>query len=199
MEGTEYNRRARHLRQIAAVMLCVFTAALATGCGGQPRQDKDAPTGNWEVTVLDWQFAEKQPLGEPQDFVLKVRNSDTRAIPQLIVTIGGLRETVYQPGAATDVRPIWMLKEPDYANVTPYNAKLSQSFNLGKLEPGETATYTVNLTPLRRGRHEVTYRLSPALFGENKVVNASDGSLAADTREVVIDPTPVFDDDFFED
>lgn len=172
---------------------------LLAGCGGSERQDEGAPSGTWEVTVLDWKFAETQPLGEPQDFVLKVRNDDTRAIPQLIVTIGGMRTIVYQPGAATDIRPIWLLKEPDYANVTPYNAKLSSSFNLGKLEPGETATYTVNLTPLRRGKHTVSYRLSPALFGENKVVNASDGSLATAEREVVIDPTPVFDDDFFND
>ncbi len=179
-------------------LLSVFALVLS-GCGDEKSQSANAPSGTWKVTVVDWKFAKDQPLGQPQDFTVVVRNDDSRQIPQLILTISGLKTVVYQPGAASAVRPIWLPKEVAYANITPYNSTLSTSYNLGPLDPDETATYTVNLTPLRRGSHEVGYRLAPDLFGDNKIVNAADGSDAAETRTVAINPTPVFDEEIFKD
>lgn len=181
---------------IALVALCML---VASGCGGGASQNSGAPEGTWKVTVVDWKFAKLQPLGTPEEFVIQVRNDDTRQIPSLILTVSGLKTVVYQPNAASDVRPIWLLKEADYAHFTPYNSPTSTSFNLGPLDAGDTATYAVTLTPLRRGSHEVGYRLAPALFGDNSIVNAADGSKAEATRTVVIDPTPVMDQSIFKD
>lgn len=178
--------------------LTVVVAMMLAGCGSE-RQDADAPTGKWEVSVLEWKFAKNQPLGTPQDFQIKVRNEDTRTIPSLILTISGLKTIVYQPGAASNVRPIWLPKDADYANVTPYNSPLNTSYNLGALDPGAIKTYTLSLTPLRRGSHEVGYRLAPSLFGDGTIVNADDGTEAKETRTVAIDPTPVFDEKTFKD
>lgn len=198
MEGPEHIRRAGTPLRLAMLALTLTVAMMLAGCGGS-RQDADAPSGKWEVSVLEWKFAKKQPLGTPQNFELKVRNEDSRAIPELILTISGLKTVVYQPGAASDVRPIWLPKDVDYGVVTPYNSPLQMSFNLGPLDPGAIETYTLNLTPLRRGSHEVGYRLSPSLFGDGTIVNADDGSEAAATRTVAIDPTPVFDEKTFKD
>lgn len=184
------------MRAVVGVIVAMLALTLA-GCGAEP-QDADAPTGTWKVTVLDWEFAVHQPLGTPQPFVIKIRNDDSRTIPNLIVNVAGLSAVVYQPNAASNIRPIWMTQDVDFAHVTPYNSKLSQSFNLGPIEAGETTTYAVVLTPLRRGDHEVSYRLSPDLFGDGRVVNASDGMDAAESRTVAIDPTPVFDRSFFD-
>lgn len=185
--------------RVIALTVALVLAFAVSGCGGGDRQDADAPTGTWKVTVLDWDFPKLQALGTPQNFVLRVRNDDTRAIPDLVVTIEGLKTFVKQPGGASLVRPIWLTSEVNYANATPYNSPLAQSFNLGPLEPNETSVYTVNLTPLRRGEHEVSYRLAPSLFGDNKIVNAADDTPATDSRIVAIDPTPEFDDSLFED
>ncbi|MFT4048726.1 MAG: hypothetical protein QM648_02705 [Solirubrobacterales bacterium] len=183
----------------AALALAVVFALFLSGCGGGERQDANAPSGSWKVTVLDWKFAVHQSLGTPQPFTIQVRNDDTRTIPNLIITIEGLKTLVYQPGAASAVRPIWLTQDVDYANSTPYNSTLGQSFNMGPVEPGDTVTYNVMLTPLRRGEHEVSYQLHPDLFGDGTVVNASDGMNASETRTVAIDPTPVFDEKLFED
>lgn len=179
-------------------MALALTLALG-GCGGGERQDANAPSGTWKVSVLEWHFPKDQPLGTPQNFTIKVRNDDSKTIPQLILTIDGLKRVVYQPGAASDVRPNWLPKDVQYATVTPYNSPLALSYDLGALDPGAVRTYTINLSPLRRGTHKVGYRLAPALFGDNKIVNSSDGSDATATREVTINPTPVFDEKTFKD
>lgn len=199
VEESEHTYGGGKPRRIAAMALALVAALALTACGSEPRQDAGAAEGTWKVTVLDWKFPERQALGTPQDFVLKVRNDDTRKIPQLIVTIGGLRTFVKQPGAAIRVRPIWLTREVDFADITPYNSPLQQSFNLGPLEPGATKTYSVVLAPLRRGEHEVTYSLAPDLFGDNKIVNADDETPAKDSRIIAIDPTPEFDRELFED
>lgn len=203
VEETEHISAAPSLGGVGPVRVIALVALVLafalSGCGGGPRQDKDAASGTWKVTVLGWKFAKTQPLGKPQDFVLRVRNDDTRTIPDLIVTIRGIKTFVQQPGAASTIRPIWLTQDVNYANTTPYNSPLAQSFNMGPLEAGQTSTYSVTLTPLRRGEHRVGYTLAPALFGDNKIVNAADDTPAADTRMIAIDPTPVFDEKLFKD
>jgi hypothetical protein len=149
------------------------------------------------VLVEEWKFPKRQFLGTPTNFTLRVRNTDTRDIPQLIVTIDGLRTEVKQVGAASEVRPIWLTQEVDYANVTPYNSALASSYNLGTLAAGDVKTYTVKLTPLRRGNHKVSYALAGDLFGKAEIVDPDDAP-AEDSRTVAIDPTPQFDDKFFD-
>jgi hypothetical protein len=181
--------------------LVLLLAVLVAGCGGGgQRQDAGAPSGTWRVAVEQWKFPKRQYLGTPTQFKLSIRNTDRREIPQLIVTIGGLSTRVVQPNAASTIRPVWLPpKEPNYANVTPYNSPLARSYNLGPVAPGELKSFSVELTPLRRGSHTVTYKLSPDLFGDNRAVNSADGGPASDSRVIAIDPTPQFDKSFFAD
>lgn len=198
MEESEQISAWRKPARALVVALLVAIAIPLAGCGGGEPQDANAPSGSWSVVVEEWKFPKRQFLGTPTDFVLKVRNTDTTAIPQLIVTVEGLRMRVKQVGAASEIRPIWLTSEVDYAQTTPYNSALASSFNLGPLEAGAVKTYRLDLTPLRRGTHEVGYKLAGDLFGKAEIVNGDDEP-AADTRTVAIDPTPQFDDKFFDD
>lgn len=208
VEGSDHiqRARARPLRALPApashlvlyLVLCLTLGLALAGCGGKT-QATNAPSGTWKATVLDWKFPKVQPLGTPQIFTIQIRNDDTRAIPDLVVTVSGLRMYVDQPGAASEVRPIWLTKDVDFGGITPYNSALEQSFSLGEVKPGDVATYAVNLTPARRGAHEVGYRLAPALVGNNQIVNADDGTASAQTRRVLIDPAPVIDRSIFKD
>ena len=102
---------------------------------------------------------------------------------------------VKQVGAASEVRPIWLTSDVNYADVTPYNSALASSFNLGPLAPARPRP-----TPSRSRRCAAAATKSatrwPAdLFGDAKIVNGDDNTPAADTRTVAIDPTPQFDDE----
>jgi hypothetical protein len=194
--------RARTLSagRVATPFLALFASLLLalalTGCGGTP-QDKDAPTGTWQASVTEWKFPKEQALGTPVEFVLKIRNDDTRTIPQLVVTIRGLKTRVQQPDAGSKIRPIWLPDEVNYADVTPYNAALASTYNLGSLAAGAIKTYRLPLTPLRRGEHEVGYTLAAGLYGGAKI-ESEDGDPVAASRIVAIDPTPQFDQKFFD-
>lgn len=182
----------------ATLLLAVVFSVLAlTGCGGDERQDVDAPTGTWTVEVINWKFPERQPLGRPVNFVLTVRNDDQRDIPSLILTIAGMKQFVEQGNAATTTRPVWIPNEINYADVTPYNSALAQSFDLGPLPAGDFKRYVLPLTPLRRGEHRIGYSLNAGLYGDARIVNA-DETPAADTRIIAIDPTPDFDRSVFD-
>lgn len=180
-----------HVRAAALALICLALGLFLSGCGGA-RQDTNAPSGTWKVNVLRWKFPPRQPLGTPVNFALRIRNADSREIPQLILTVYGLQTLIYQPGAASTVRPIWLPDDVKFAEVTPYNSKLAKSYNLGPLAAGATKQYSIPLTPLRRGTHNVGYKLSPDLFGDGKLVFAVRGGQAEATRSVVIDPTPTF-------
>jgi hypothetical protein len=199
VEGTEQNYAAR--RRVGALLVALaLMAALATsGCGAGKRQDADAKSGTWKVVIEQWKFPKTQYLGTPTSFTLKVRNVDTAAIPQLILTIDGLKTRVKQTGAASQIRPIWLISEDNYAQFTSYNSALATSYNLGQLDAGDVKTYTVKLTPLRRGSHKVSYELAGDLYGKAKVVDNATDEPAADSRTIAIDPTPQFDDSFFKD
>ena len=178
------------LRAAALALICLALGLLLAGCGGT-RQDANAPSGTWKVNVV-WTFPARQPLGTPVKFTLHVHNADSRTIPQLILTVNGLQTNVYQPGAASTVRPIWLPDDVKFAETTPYNSKLATSYNLGPLAAGVTKTYSIPLTPLRRGTHIVGYSLAPDLFGDGKVVFAVRGGKAEAERSIFIDPTPTF-------
>ncbi|MGB0889302.1 MAG: hypothetical protein ACPGWS_03370 [Solirubrobacterales bacterium] len=190
------NGRAR--MPLAATFLLLLCSLLIAGCGGDEAQDADAPTGTWTVEVVDWNFPKVQPLGRPVDFEIVVRNDDERDIPQLILTIAGMRQFVEQRGAATITRPVWIPNDVNYANVTPYDSALAQSFNLGPLVAGETKEFKLPLTPLRRGKHRIGYSLAGDLYGSTKLLTA-ENTPAASTRIVAIDPTPDFDSSIFDD
>jgi hypothetical protein len=179
-------------------VLVTLLAIPLAGCGSSQRQDANAPSGTWSVIVEEWKFPKRQYLGTPTDFTMRIRNTDTRDVPQLIVTIDGLRTVVKQVGAASEVRPIWLTQDVNYANVTPYNSAVATSYNLGPLAAGDVKTYTVKLTPLRRGDHKVSYTLAGDLYGKAKLVDENNDP-ATDSRTVAIDPTPQFDKSFFED
>lgn len=196
--GAQRARERFLTRLVVGPLLLVMLATMLAGCGSGTRQDEDAATGEWTVKVLRWNFPKRQPLGRPQNFGLLVRNTDTRDIPQLVVTIAGLKEFVRQPGAATNTRPVWIPNDVRYDDVTPNNSALAMSFNLGPLAAGKIRRYSLKLTPLRRGKHRVGYTLSGNLTGGAKLVT-EDGAPAASSRVVAIDPTPDFDESIFKD
>jgi len=141
------------------------TAALAAaalgGCGGgDKRQDADEPKGSWKVTA-DAQFPSQQKLAKQVALRIRVRNDDSRAIPNVAVTVDGLSRRSEQPGLADPNRPVWIVDDPPRGGVTAY----TNTWALGRVRPGDTKEFVWRVTPVVPGDHQVRYRVSAGLDG----------------------------------
>ena len=111
-------------------LICGALAALVlAGCGGGARQDASEPTGNFPVAVTTATFPGSQRLSEHTHLVLAVRNTGSKTIPNVAVTIcnvtcsypappgegtdaAAFANDRQQTGLANPSRPIWVVDRP---------------------------------------------------------------------------------------
>jgi hypothetical protein len=161
--------------------LAAALAALA-GCGGDGRRD-DAG-GTYDVVVEQARFALRQHLAERSSFVLRVRNSGDRAIPNLVVTLTG-----FSDGSGADRsaprRDLWIVDEPPRDTTT----SIDDTWAAGELAAGATRTLRWVVTPVVAGTHELRYAVAPGLAGSARVRSAG-GAAARDTLTVRVADRP---------
>jgi hypothetical protein len=184
-------RSARSSGSVAAVVALISLA----GCGGGARQDANEPTGNFTVDVPVATFPAAQRLAERTHLVIAVRNTGTKTIPNIAVTIlnptgGGVAAQAFgqliadnAPGLASRSRPIWIINRPPGpcrfsctaggpgGAVTAY----TNTWALGALKPGHTAKFDWGVTAVKAGTHVVEYRVAAGLNGKAKAVLAGGG------------------------
>ena len=153
----------------SATAFCALGALLVSGCGGgAERQDEDEPRGEWKVGV-DASFPEQQRLAEQVALRLTVRNTDSRPIPNVAVTVDGFSRRSEQPGLADPSRPVWIIDDGPRGGVTAY----TNTWALGRVPAGQSKEFVWRVTPVKAGRFEVKYRVAAGLDG--KAVAVSDG------------------------
>ncbi|HEX8082978.1 MAG TPA: hypothetical protein VF529_01730 [Solirubrobacteraceae bacterium] len=163
-----------------------FAALAIAGCGGGgERQDEDEPSGNFSVDVVSAQFPEQQRLAEQVALRLRVRNADSKTIPNLAVTVEGFSRRSEQPGLADPSRPVWIIDEAPRGGVTAY----TNTWALGKVKAGETKEFVWQVTPVKAGRYEVKYRVAAGLDGKAKAVLAG-GDRPAGSFDVQVSREP---------
>jgi hypothetical protein len=164
---------------------CVL-GLVATGCGGGARQDKNEPSGSFPVSVTTATFPKHQSLAQKSRMTIAVRNSGTKAIPNVAVTVTAAGEgTAAQafaevsnaPGCAINSpahgpvcqladrsRPVWVVDKGPGGGVSAY----SNTWALGRLLAGRTTTFTWDVTAVVPGTHKLTYRVAAGLNGKAK-------------------------------
>jgi hypothetical protein len=192
-----------------------LAAALSlSACGGGTRQDASEPNGNFTVSVPTATFPASQRLAQRSHLVIAVRNDSSKTIPNVAVTIcnvtcsypappgqgssaGAFARDLNQPNLANPSRPIWVVDQPPgeciYSclsggpggAVTAY----SNTWALGPLRPGATATFNWAVTAVKPGRHTVAWEVAAGLNGNAKAV-LSDGSTPRGTFAVTINNAP---------
>ena len=146
-------------------MTAVSTCALAlAACGGGERQDENEPEGNFVVDVTEAKFPEKQALARQEKLTLRVRNADTKPIPNVAVTVDGFSRDTEQAGVADPDRPVWIIDNGPKGGTTAYVG----TWALGALRPGEEKEFTWRVTAVEPGSHKVSYRVSAGLDGKAK-------------------------------
>ncbi len=198
-------------------MIGVLGASLAlAACGGGSRQDASEPNGNFpvQVSTATWQL--KQRLAEHTSLTITVRNAGNHTIPNIAVTIcnvtcnysrhqpagigtsvAAFAEYLNMPYLANHSRPVWVIDQPpgfcgySCQNGGPGGAvtAYSNTWALGALRPGQSATFRWGLTAVEPGRHVVAYQIAAGLNGKAKAVTPA-GGVPSGAFPVFVTPVP---------
>ena len=171
-------------RVTAAAAATTFACALAA-CGGGERQDADEPEGTYVVDVESAKFPEDQSLARQERLTVRVKNADTKEIPNVAVTVDGFSRETEQAGVADPERPVWIIDNGPRGGTTAYVG----TWSLGKLAPGQTKTFTWRVTPVVPGSHKVTYRVAAGLDGKAKA-QLQGGGVPEGEFDVRVDDEP---------
>jgi hypothetical protein len=163
---------------------CAIGAALAVaGCGGGERQDADEPSGTFKVAVVRASFPAKQHLAKSERFVITVRNTGSRAVPDLAVTLDSFASRSEQAGLADPSRAVWIIDDGPRGGDTAY----TNTWALGRLAPGQTRRFVWKVTAVQAGTHTVKWQIAAGLNGKAKATlagnRAPSGSITVDVSD----------------
>jgi hypothetical protein len=158
-------------------------AALAVaGCGGGERQDAAEPSGTFEVDVVSATFPTKQHLAQRERFVIAVRNSGQKTVPNVAVTVSSFAERE-QAGLADSQRAVWIIDDSPRGGQTAY----TNTWALGRLAPGQTRRFVWRVTAVQSGTHTVKWQVAAGLNGKAKATlsgnRAPAGSVTVDVSD----------------
>jgi hypothetical protein len=204
--------------RICGIPGALAVALTLTACGGGQLQSANEPNGKFKVSVTS-SFPATQRLSEATKFIVKVTNVDTHAIPDVAVTIcnvtcGASSKDLQRgwgtsvqafsykldmPGLASDSRPVWVVDQAPNPNGCQYSCQqggpggavtaYSNTWALGRLAPGKSATFDWHVTAIRPGNYTVAWQVAAGLNGK-ALARTSSGGVPQGTFKVKIANAP---------
>jgi hypothetical protein len=164
---------------------------LLSACGSGARQDASEPSGHYSVEVPAATFPASQTLSQHTQMVIAVRNAGSKTIPDVAITITDAKygttaqafgqrvdtpTTVTNSGLASASRAVWVVDQGPAARGCGYSCAsggagggvtaYSNTWALGRLAPGQTATFKWNVTAVTTGTHVINYVVAAGLNGK---------------------------------
>jgi hypothetical protein len=175
--------------------MAVLATVLVTGCGSGPRQDADEPSGSYKLEVAAAKFPASQSIAQDSRMIVTVRNDDTKAAPNVAVTVEtepskagqgtvAFGQRVNDSRLSDNERPVWIVNEGPPGG----DSAATNTWALGRLGPGETKTFAWKVTAVEPGTYTLRYRISPGLAGKAKLAA---GGRTDGLFKVTIDDKPV--------
>jgi hypothetical protein len=175
--------------------MLVVTTVLLAGCGSGPRQDADEPSGSYKLEVAAARFPASQSIAQDSRMIVTVRNDDTKAAPNVAVTVEtdpskagqgtvAFGQRVDDSRLSDNERPVWIVNEGPPGG----DSAATNTWALGRLGAGETKTFTWKVTAVEAGSYTLRYRISPGLAGKAKLAS---GGRTDGLFKVTIDDKPV--------
>ena len=182
-------------RRIAALAVSIVGASALAGCGSQvvkgDPQDRAEPSGNFPVRVTSATFPKAQNLAKDSSMQIVVENAGSKRIPDINVTVkcgrglgGSFMTATDQSDVADPERPQFVVNKiptrTERVNPPLDPAPLERSsafvdtYPLGPLEPGHTATFRWDVTAVKAGPYRLCWRVNAGLYGKAKAVPSGD-------------------------
>jgi hypothetical protein len=152
-------------------MLAVGTVMSALGLGacGAKQQDASEPSGNFDVSVVKSSFPAKQHLSQAETMSIAVKNTGTKTVPDLAVTVDSFAAKSEEPDLADPSRAVWIVDKSPVGGDSAY----VNTWTLGRLRPGQTRRFTWQVTAVKPGTHTIKWRVAAGLNG--KALARTDG------------------------
>ncbi len=157
------------------------SALLASGCGGGARQDVHEAARTYDMKIVSARFPARQAVARPTSLELKVRNTGSRTVPTVAVTLDSLAYTEHFAELAANKRPVWVVERGPGAIANPpvESQEVSvpgggqtayvNTWALGSLAAGSTRTFRWLVVPVKPGAHTVNFLVAAGLSGKAKV------------------------------
>jgi hypothetical protein len=164
----------------------VCATLVAAGCGGT-RQDAHEASGNFEMELVSATFPVRQAVARPATLLVRVRNSGSRAVPNVAVTVDSFNYISNFAELASRPRPVWAIERGPGASPTrpvetqevslPGSAQTAyfNTWALGRLAAGQTQTFRWRVVPVKPGVHTVRFLVSAGLAGKAQARLAAGG------------------------
>jgi hypothetical protein len=156
----------------ALVLLAVPAIGLTACGGGGERQDKNELKGTWQVDVISASFPGRQRLADNVELRIKVKNVDSRPVPNMSVTVDGFDMREENPNLSDRNRPVWVIDEGPNNATTAF----TNTWAVGKVSPGQTRTFVWKVSAVRAGTYTLRFRVGAGLDGKANA-RLPDGSL----------------------
>jgi len=154
-----------------ATLVGALLALGMVGCGGGARQDKNEPSGTFDVRVVRATFPTAQHIAGQTRLRIAVRNTGNQTVPNVAVTVHGFTRRDTQPGLADPTKPVWIVDRGPKGGDTAYVG----TWALGELAPKQTRVFEWRVTPIQPGVYKVSYEIAAGLNGKAKARAAGGG------------------------
>lgn len=179
-------RSARMTGHRGHIALTVGAALAMAGCGGAARQDADEPAATYSVAVTSASFPKQQKLASPTVMRIAVKNTGSRRIPTVAVTVSSFSKRSQQAGLADPTRPVWIVDREPRGGTTAY----VDTWTAANLRPGQTRTFRWRVTAVEPGRHQLKWSVGAGLDGRAKTRTRGGDGPATGTFAVDVSDRP---------
>jgi hypothetical protein len=188
----------------------VLLSACGSGSGSSSEQNAGEPHGNFPAQVRS-SFPTHQRLAQATAMVVSVKNTGRATMPDVAVTVTNPQygdaaqsfgvlipeNAAGQPILASRSRAVWIINQApgpcgySCKHLGPGGAATaySDTWALGRLAPGQTATFKWHLTAIQAGTYKVRYQVAAGLNGYAKAVT-TDGLPVNGSYAVTISNAP---------
>lgn len=162
------------MQGLAGAAALTTLLALASGCGGgNDPQDKNEPSGEFPIEVVNASFPKAQAIGQTTSLRITVRNAGDEEIPSAGMTVDGFATKIGNTVVEDQSRPVWIVNQAPQGADTA----LVGTWALGKLPAGKQRTFTWQVTATRAGTHAIRYKAAAGLDGKAVAVAPDGGKL----------------------
>jgi hypothetical protein len=158
---------------------------LLGACGGDDRRDAGVADRTYDVEIERATFQPRQHLAQRNALVIAVRNAGRETIPNLTVTVRGFADRSGGPRNADFGRDLWIVDRGPAGGTTAFE----DTWSIGRLAAGRTATLRWEVTPVVAGTHELTYELAATPAG-GAHMKTGDGDEAGGSLTVRVTDKP---------